>query len=277
MLGDSQWNERWKLAFQNTRKWSRGCQAAPGRSSVQWQKHLHFSNRERSSGKPWLSPRVCWALPAQHLLTVKRAKGNSKVQELLESEQDEGYFHAFPSRLFLTLKEFESSAVAVPSPSCFWAELFKVTPHFPAETSVKSTPLTKLSLTSVSQNTPAKLSPTTTTLTATIERGKDGKLKYLLRQDLFVPPSSSKPNCRHQNIGLVHPVLVIQQFCKYWISWSLCWKSSSFQLPRWTQPGQAHIRKSRSSFIKYWSSSILPRLPLTTHLSGTLWADSIPG
>uniref|UniRef100_A0A8D2NT52 Endothelial cell-specific chemotaxis regulator n=1 Tax=Zosterops lateralis melanops TaxID=1220523 RepID=A0A8D2NT52_ZOSLA len=38
------------------------------------------------------------------------------------------------------------------------------------ETSVKSTPLTKLSLTSVSQNTPAKPSPTTTTLTATIER-----------------------------------------------------------------------------------------------------------
>lgn len=113
------------------------------------------------------------------------------------------------------------------------------------------------------QTTTAKPSPiTTTTLTATTEQGKDGKLKYLLRQDLFVPPSLSNPNCGHQNIGPVHTVLVIQQFCKYWISLSLCWKSSSFQLPRWTQPGQAHIRKSRSCFIKYWSSPSLPSLPL---------------
>lgn len=52
------------------------------------------------------------------------------------------------------------------------------------------------------QTATAKPSPTTaTTLTAITETGKDGKLKYLLRQDLFVPPSLSKPNCRHQNIG----------------------------------------------------------------------------
>lgn len=68
------------------------------------------------------------------------------------------------------------------------------------------------------QNTTEKASPThPTILTATPERGKDGKLKYLLRQDLFVPPSLSKPNCRHPKIGLIHTVLVIQQFCKYWI------------------------------------------------------------
>lgn len=132
------WNERWKLVFQDTRKWSLGArqlQAGQVSGDKNFSSFLSslFKAGKASSGKAWLSPRVCWALPAQHLLTVRRAKGNSKVQELLDSEQDEGHFHAFPSRLFLTLEEFEGSAIAVPSPSSFWAELFEITPQFPLQ------------------------------------------------------------------------------------------------------------------------------------------------